>query len=357
VSVANGSDAVPTVSVIITTFNRSALVVEAIESVLAQDFRDFELIVVNDGSTDDTREVLARYGQRIRCIHQPNAGLNAARNAAIDIARGQFFALLDDDDLWEPGKLALCVALARRFPAAGLVFSNFNILRGAQRITRDGLRTWHHGLRDFGDIFARRHDLSARELGRSAPTPERFNVYEGDVYEASLPAPWVLPAAGLVRRERVPAGLRFNEADSTCGDWEYFARLSRHSGCVFVDHDFAVNRSHEDAVRLTRLPRPIQLTRRVAMIERLWLADPGFMAKRGTLVTATLHDCLMKLARARLLASDRAGARQALARAMTLAPAPEAGRDAGRWLNVATRIPGSGLALRGLQQLRERLLG
>src|SRR6187401_1224652 len=99
-SLANRTDAAPAVSVIITTFNRSALVVEAIESVLSQDFRDFELIVVNDGSTDDTRAVLAKYGERIRCIHQANAGLNAARNAAIEIARGEFFALLDDDDLW-----------------------------------------------------------------------------------------------------------------------------------------------------------------------------------------------------------------------------------------------------------------
>jgi glycosyltransferase involved in cell wall biosynthesis len=345
--------AAPAVSVIITTFNRSALVVEAIESVLAQDFRDFELIVVNDGSTDDTREVLARYGERIRCIHQANAGLNAARNAAIDNARGEFFALLDDDDLWEPGKLALCVALAHRFPTAGFVFTNFNILRGTTQVTRDGLRTWHRDLRDFGEIFPVRHDLSARELGLQLQTPERFTVYEGDVYEASLPAPWVLPAAGLVRLARVPPGLRFNEADSTCGDWEYFARLSNHSGCVFVDHDFAVNRSHEDAVRLTRLPRLLQLTRRVAMIERLWCADSAFMAKRGARVTAMLRDCLMKLARARLLASDRAGARQALAQAAALAMGPD---DSGRWLRVAASIPGSGLALRSLHQLRERFL-
>lgn len=341
--------AAPIVSVIITTFNRSALVVEAIESVLAQNFRDFEIIVVNDGSTDDTREVLAKYGDRIRCIHQANAGLNAARNAAIDVARGEFFALLDDDDLWEPGKLELCVALARHFPTAGFVFSNFNILRGKSTITRDGLRTWHRNLRDFAEVFPVRHELSAGELGLAAPARDRYIVYEGDVYAASMPAPWVLPAAGLVRIGRVPPGLRFNEADPTCGDWEYFARLSHHAGCVFVDYDAAANRSHEDAVRLTRLPKVVQLGRRVAMIERIWCADSAFMAAHGARTRSTLRGALLALARAQLLANDRAAARQSLARAVQLTGSGD------RWLMLASSIPGAGLALRALFQLRNRI--
>jgi glycosyltransferase involved in cell wall biosynthesis len=351
VSAANGADAAPTVSVIITTYNRSALVTEAIESVFAQNFRDFELIVVNDGSTDDTREVLARYGGRIRCIHQANAGLNAARNAAIDVARGEFFALLDDDDLWAPGKLELCVALARRFPQAGFVFSNFNILRAGQTITRDGLRTWHRGLRDFGEIFRVRHDLAAAELGLAAPARERYTVYEGDVHAASLPAPWVLPAAGLVRLGRVPAGLRFNEADPTCGDWEYFAQLSHHAGCVFVDHDAAVNRSHEDAVRLTRLPKRVQLERRVAMIERLWCADGAFMAEHGAQTKATLRANLLALARVQLISNDARGARHSLARSVQLTGSGD------RMLGFLASVPGAGIAFRSLFQLRNRLLG
>ncbi len=343
--------AAPCVSVIITTFNRSALVVEAIESVFAQNFRDFELIVVNDGSTDDTREALARYGDRIRCIHQANAGLNAARNAAIGIARGEFFALLDDDDLWEPGKLELCVALARRFPTAGFVFSNFNILRGKTTITRDGLRTWHRYLRDFAEVFPVRHEFTAGELGLEAPARERYTVYEGDVYADSLPAPWVLPAAGLVRIGRVPPGLAFNAADPTCGDWEYFARLSHHAGCVLVDVDAAVNRSHEDAVRLTRLPKLVQLARRVAMIERIWCADSAFMAAHGARVRATLRGELLALARALLLSDDRAAARRSLTRAIELTGSGD------RWLGLAASIPGAGIAFRTLFQLRNRLLG
>jgi glycosyltransferase involved in cell wall biosynthesis len=353
-----GTDAPPTVTVIITTFNRSSLVVEAIDSVFAQTFRDFELIVVNDGSTDDTRAVLDRFGDRIRCIHQPNSGLNAARNAAIDAARGKYFALLDDDDLWEPRKLEIGVKLLERFPRA-FAFSNFAILRGGVRITRDGLRTWHCDVRDWSEIFPAKHTLSAADLGleqtAAQPGAERFDVFEGDIYEASLPAPWVLPAASLVRRSAVPQGLRFNAADSTCGDWEYFARLSKAGGCVFVDTDAAVNRSHEDAVRLTRLPRPLQLSRRVAMIERVWCADAECMARSGARVSATLHECLVKLARARLLVNERAAALEALSKAARLESAGQA--SDGRWLRIAASIPGAGFALGKVHQLRNRLLG
>ena len=95
----------PKVSVIIPTYQRSHLVGQAIESVLAQTYCDYEIIVVNDGSTDNTGEILAQYGDRIVAIHQENRGLPAARHAGIRVAQGQYIAFLDDDDLWEPQKL------------------------------------------------------------------------------------------------------------------------------------------------------------------------------------------------------------------------------------------------------------
>lgn len=343
----------PTVSVIITTYNRSALVAEALASVFAQTYRDYEVIVVNDGSTDDTRAVLAGYGDRIRCIHQPNSGLNAARNAAIEQARGAYFALLDDDDLWEPYKLDLSMALLSRFPRTAFAFTNFSILRNGERVTRDGLRTWHD-VREWRDLYPLQHDLSVSELPLEGGIPvTRLNVFEADIYEPSLAGPWVLPAASLVRRSAVPANLRFNAADQTCGDWEFFARLSHHGGAAFADVDAAINRSHEDAVRLTRLPRPVQLSRRVAMTERLWLKDPEFMERNGAEVNDTLRECLMQLARVSLLADDNAGAQRALARAAQL---ETGGRDFTRqWLQLAVSVPGAGQALRILHRFRERL--
>jgi glycosyltransferase involved in cell wall biosynthesis len=95
----------PSVSVVIPTFNRAHSVGKAIESVLAQTFQDFEVIVVDDGSKDDTSKVLAGFGDGIRTISQENRGASAARNAGIRLARGKWVAFLDSDDEWHPTKL------------------------------------------------------------------------------------------------------------------------------------------------------------------------------------------------------------------------------------------------------------
>jgi len=95
----------PTISVIIPTFNRSKLVVNAIDSVLNQTYKDYEIIVVDDGSTDDTRESLKPYMHRIRYVCQANLGASAARNRGIQLARGKWISILASDDLWLPTKL------------------------------------------------------------------------------------------------------------------------------------------------------------------------------------------------------------------------------------------------------------
>jgi glycosyltransferase involved in cell wall biosynthesis len=98
--------AVHKVSVIIPTYNRANFVTEAIDSVLSQTFLDYELIVVDDGSTDDTKDVLLRYEGRIKYIYQPNSGVGAARNAGVRCAVGEWLAFLDSDDTWLPEYLS-----------------------------------------------------------------------------------------------------------------------------------------------------------------------------------------------------------------------------------------------------------
>ena len=97
--------AIPRVSVIIPSFNRAHCIAGSVESVLAQTFQDLEVIVVDDGSTDDTQEVLARFGNRVRVIRQENGGVSAARNAGIRAARADWIAFQDSDDTWRPEKL------------------------------------------------------------------------------------------------------------------------------------------------------------------------------------------------------------------------------------------------------------
>ncbi len=109
------------VSVVIPCYNYGAFVAETVDSALAQTVPPHEVIVVDDGSTDDTRERLAPYADRIRYVHQANGGLSAARNRGIAEATGDWIALLDADDLWHPEKTALQLRALERYPEARLI--------------------------------------------------------------------------------------------------------------------------------------------------------------------------------------------------------------------------------------------
>jgi glycosyltransferase involved in cell wall biosynthesis len=111
------------VSTIVAVYNGADTVDRAIRSIFAQTFADNEIIVVNDGSTDDTAAVLVRYGDRIRVISQPNCGLSAARNAGVRASAGEYVAFLDDDDEWMPEKLARCVPVLDADPECALVYT------------------------------------------------------------------------------------------------------------------------------------------------------------------------------------------------------------------------------------------
>ena len=126
----------PTVSVIIPTYNRRAYVQEAVDSVLAQTYTDYEIIVIDDGSTDGTGEALrercgALSDGRIIYEWQENQGLSAARNRGIESSRGQYIALLDSDDLWMPEKLERQVACLSQHPEVAMVFSQARIIDAA----------------------------------------------------------------------------------------------------------------------------------------------------------------------------------------------------------------------------------
>jgi GT2 family glycosyltransferase len=112
----------PQISVVIPTYNRQHLVQQTIDSVLQQTFSDWELIVVDDGSTDDSRRVLEkRYGSRIRYVYQCNQGESVARNLGVELATGDYVAFLDSDDLWHPDKLKRQIEVMEKHPDVALV--------------------------------------------------------------------------------------------------------------------------------------------------------------------------------------------------------------------------------------------
>jgi glycosyltransferase involved in cell wall biosynthesis len=346
----------PRVSVIIPTFNRARLVALTIDSVLAQTFHDVEVIVIDDGSSDDTPAVLASYGSRIRSVSQPNRGMNPSRNTGIAIARGEFLALLDSDDLWEPWKLALDVDLLDRFPEAAFVFSDFSIMTddfGIEGPRRPhGLHTWHTDDHNWSHIFPVMHRLA--ELGIASPADNNCRVHLGCVFERSLYGPMVLPSTALIRRASLDKhALRLPESPDTHGDWEFFSQLSRLECALFVDLETTINRSHEDAVRLTRADPRHRLARRISMIDRVWRKDAEFLANHREEVDRVQVQLLDQLARMQLLADDRHASRNTLRRAAALSGE---GRSINDWvLQCLTHVPGSGRLLRALRKWRHRM--
>jgi glycosyltransferase involved in cell wall biosynthesis len=127
------------VAVIIPVFNGAATILEAIDSVLAQTYRDFELIVVDDGSTDSTPQILARYANRARIITRPNGGISAARNSGLRVSSSELIALLDCDDAWMPGMLEKTIDALDQHPGCVLAYTNLAVSDSNGELLVDGL--------------------------------------------------------------------------------------------------------------------------------------------------------------------------------------------------------------------------
>lgn len=132
------------ISVVIPTYNYGRFIREAIDSVLAQTYAPLEILVVDDGSTDDTEQIVRAYGDRVRYIRQQNAGVGAARNTGIASARGEYVAFLDSDDVWLPEKLAKEIARFETDPELGLVYGGAERFdeSGTLSVALDGIEGW-----------------------------------------------------------------------------------------------------------------------------------------------------------------------------------------------------------------------
>ena len=209
----------PRVTVIIPTYDRAWCLPEAVDSVLAQTRRDFELIVVDDGSGDETRSVLKAYGSRIRVLEQANRGVSAARNLGIRAARGNLLAFLDADDLWQPEKLARQVAFFDRRPGA---------------------------------LICQTEEIWIRRGVRVNPR-RRHRKPSGDIFEASLALCLVSPSAVMLRRKLIDTVGFFDENLPACEDYDLWLRVSARHPVHLIDAPLVIKRGgHPD--QLSRQP-------------------------------------------------------------------------------------------------------
>lgn len=232
----------PLVSVVIPTFGHRDFVLSTLASVFAQTFRDYEMIVVNDASPDDTDAVLQPLVEagRVRYVRlAKNGGQAAARNRGMALARGTFIALLDDDDLWPPDKLAWQVAALQADPEAVLVYGK------------------PAGINEAGAPF-----LPRDKNGDPEPYPWNGGL-AGDVYEAFARTCWLVsPGQALIRRTVLDAlngegGAPLDTNLWGCDDWDLWLRLAERGRFVFEDRIALLYRLHaanasRDAFRLQK---------------------------------------------------------------------------------------------------------
>jgi len=229
----------PVVSVILPTFNRSHLLPRAVQSVVDQTITNWELIIVDDGSTDETASVVERYrpvlGNRLVYLRsatgQP-AGASASRNRGIDRARGSFLAFLDSDDEFLPTKLERQLSLFRRRPDVALVFSDM----AASQI--DG--TWH-------DSWFALHG----QLIRSVPTEDLGDGQRfcGPDFVDYLVRGYLIPTiTGLVRRDVLDDDVRFAPKQSYSEEWLFFLEIARRGRCAFIDQPLSVQYCQKQSV-------------------------------------------------------------------------------------------------------------
>lgn len=195
----------PFVSVLIDSYNYGRYVEAAIESVLGQDFsrEEFEILVVDDGSTDDTAERLTKYGDAIRYLRKPNGGQASAFNFGFAAARGEIVALLDADDLWLPDKLRRVCETFEKNPAAGMVYHRTHLWRAGEPLEDDSYFADISGSVTDSRISLLRYPMVGTSclafrrnaLRRLLPVPEALRS-QADAYLTALVI-FVAPVAAL----------------------------------------------------------------------------------------------------------------------------------------------------------------
>jgi len=252
----------PRVTVIIPTYNRASLLPEAVDSVLAQTFADFELLVVDDGSTDDTRTVVQGHADpRVRYIQRQRGGISATVNAGVREAAGELIARLDSDDVWLPEFLAVQTIALDRNPEAGFVYAKGVAMNAA-------------GGQANGEIVGR------------APR------FADDAFASLLTTDCTCNITVVARRMAlVEAGL-FDESLRMHEDWDMWLRVARRRPMVFTNRVLARFRWHEGNITAPDGPVLEELAESRGRVLDKQFADPSLPGRYAALkgiAYSTMH--------------------------------------------------------------------
>lgn len=229
------------VSVIIPTFNRARVLCRALDSVQAQTYTNWEAVVIDDGSTDDTAQVVTnRYSrdQRVRYLYQSNGGVSSARNRGLSLAQGDYIAFLDSDDTWEPWKLELQMACLRHEPEIGMICTDMMAMdESGEVIHPEYLKVMYRSWSQFmeADLFDRAcpvRNFAPQLLERVLQS----RLFTGNIYSQMVTGNLVHTSTVLLRREWQLQVGKFDTTLTPAGeDFDYHLRTCRLGKIGFVN--------------------------------------------------------------------------------------------------------------------------
>lgn len=269
----------PSISVIIPTYNRAWLINRAVASAIAATVPGDEIIVVDDGSTDETEEVLKPFTNSIQYIRVANGGAGSARNVGLRKARNKLIAFLDSDDEWMPDKLKLQRAFMEARPDVLLCFSNFMVreVDGSEHSHfLEHWMQWFEDPRSWEEIFELTDWYSS--FAQLPSSRADFRVFIGNIYPSLLRTPHILTDTVVIRRNSNTDEIFFAQDLRLYEDWEFFARIARMGLAAYLDCDTVWNYGHTGP-RLTNADALIAVDTRFKLTERLWGKDQIFLEK------------------------------------------------------------------------------
>ena len=288
------------VSLLIGTYNAGEHIAQTLDTVLAQTYSPMEIIVVDDGSTDNTLDVLRSYGDRIQVIAQPNGGVSAARNTGIRAARGEFIALMDHDDLCFPERIALEVAFLKQHPDIGLVcteFSGFDENGPLAEI----YSPYYYSQCDRSKGWPKGHFPDATEfdvgpyLVPPSPKPVMTPVYMGKIYEAMASGNLVHPPTVVFRAHLMAAAGEFDPQAKMMCDWEWLIRMAKITPFAYIDRPTLSYRRSSFQISSERHRKTARLDT-IYVAERTVELDPSLWARRKDVLRPHLVNTILDAA-------------------------------------------------------------
>jgi glycosyltransferase involved in cell wall biosynthesis len=282
------------VSVIIPTYNRARLVGEAIESVLCQTALPREIIVVDDGSTDDTLERLVPYESRVTVVKAKHGGIAHARNEGMRKATGTYVAFLDSDDRYLPHKLAVQVQILERFPDVGMVCSEFSGF-GDGMTEEFHLKSYHEPAfresESYEDYFERAVPL--RDVGIECPPWSDRKMYTGRIFDQYLRALFIFTNSMMVRRSVLEGVGLQDESFPLFEEYEFALRVAMKCSVAFIDVPTYQLRYHTGQISTTtRADGPAVLVEKqrqlLRVVERHGVLDDVYYRANKTMVDGVM---------------------------------------------------------------------